>query len=321
MAPQREVEVLHDRLLAWFDADPALSPRDVMVMVPDMATFAPHIQAVFGRFAAGQARHIPYSVADTTPRQSPLVQALEQLLSLPASRVSLADWLGLFEVAAVRQRFGVSEADVAQLHDWLAVAGVRWGLDASHRMAWGVPAGVTGPGPEHLGFWPAAPAAGLCRGCGCALGRHPAAGSPERARRRRDQRPAGMGRGGRSNPAGTVWQQDTRRNGVDLCSALSRAFLPPRMTLTSGSSSAAWPRWTCGCRLAKRPGLRPRCRWMWCASIGCRRLKKASLQQRFFGGGVQFGTLMPMRSIPVQGDLSAGHERRRLPAAKGRPRL
>ncbi|HEX5698118.1 MAG TPA: exodeoxyribonuclease V subunit gamma, partial [Rhodoferax sp.] len=141
---QREVEVLHDQLLSWFDADPALNPRDVMVMVPDMATFAPHIQAVFGRFAAGQARHIPYSVADTTPRQSPLVQALAQLLSLPTSRVSLADWLGLFEVAAVRQRFGLTEADVAQLHDWLAGAGVRWGLDTSHRMAWGVPSCVPG---------------------------------------------------------------------------------------------------------------------------------------------------------------------------------
>ena len=81
-------------------------------------------------------------MADTTPRQSPLVQALDQLLSLPGSRVSLADWLGLFEVSAVRKRFGVTEADVVQLQGWLTQAGVRWGLDAAHRMAWGVPDGV-----------------------------------------------------------------------------------------------------------------------------------------------------------------------------------
>jgi exodeoxyribonuclease V gamma subunit len=29
-------------------------------------------------------------------------------------------------------------------------------------------------------------------------------------------------------------------------------------------------------------------------------IEEAGLHQRFFGGGVQFGTLMPMRSIPVK---------------------
>jgi len=81
---QREVEVLHDRLLAWLDADPTLKPADIMVMVPDMANFAPHIHAVFGRFAHNaqhhDSRHLPYTVADTTPRTEPLVQALDTLL-------------------------------------------------------------------------------------------------------------------------------------------------------------------------------------------------------------------------------------------------
>ena len=44
---QREVEILHDRLWAWFDEQPSWKPNDVMVMVPDMATFASHIQAVW----------------------------------------------------------------------------------------------------------------------------------------------------------------------------------------------------------------------------------------------------------------------------------
>lgn len=95
---QRELEVLHDRLLAWFDADPQRQPREVMVMVPDMEAFAPLIHAVFGRHGAGQPGHIPYSVADTTARQSPLVQALAQLLALPTARLTLAEWLALFEV-------------------------------------------------------------------------------------------------------------------------------------------------------------------------------------------------------------------------------
>ena len=79
--PQREVEVLHDRLLAWFNAPGSrLQARDVVVMVPDMAEFAPHVDAVFGRFPPGDARHIPYAVADRSPREQPLARALEQLL-------------------------------------------------------------------------------------------------------------------------------------------------------------------------------------------------------------------------------------------------
>ena len=53
---QREVEVLHDRLLAAFSADPTLRPRDVIVMVPDVGDYAAHVQAVFGLLAARRRR-------------------------------------------------------------------------------------------------------------------------------------------------------------------------------------------------------------------------------------------------------------------------
>src|SRR5690606_30558351 len=43
---QREVEILHDQLLHLFAENPSLRPRDVVVMVPDISTFAPSVQAV-----------------------------------------------------------------------------------------------------------------------------------------------------------------------------------------------------------------------------------------------------------------------------------
>ena len=296
---QREVEVLHDRLLAWFDADPALSPRDVMVMVPDMAAFAPHIQAVFGRFAAGQVRHIPYSVADTTPRQSPLVQALEQLLSLPASRVSLADWLSLFEVAAVRQRFGLDEADVAQLHDWLAMAGVRWGLDAHHRMAWGVPAGVPGLDQNTWAFGLRRLLLGYAVGAGAPWG----STLPQAALNGLDATVISalldwveavnqtlQELSGSKTPA--QW-------GLTLAGVVERFFaaaddVDERLIQRCLAPLEVWLQ-ACEAAQLETPLPLDVVREFWLSQI-----EESSLQQRFFGGGVQFGTLMPMRSIPFQ---------------------
>lgn len=137
---QREVEILHDRLLAAFAADPTLRPRDVIVMVPDIEVYAPHIQAVFGLLDGDDPRSIPFSVADRAQRAfDPLIGALEMLLALPYSRVTVSDVLDLLEVPAVRTRFGIDEEDVPTLRNWIDGANIRWGLHAGQRASLGLP--------------------------------------------------------------------------------------------------------------------------------------------------------------------------------------
>jgi exodeoxyribonuclease V gamma subunit len=58
----REVEVLHDQLLALFEAHRDVRPSDVIVMAPDIARYGPLIEAVFD--AAPRERRIPFSIAD-----------------------------------------------------------------------------------------------------------------------------------------------------------------------------------------------------------------------------------------------------------------
>lgn len=133
-SPQREVDILHDQLLAAFDADDTLRPRDILVMVPDVDRYAPHIAAVFGQHDPGDARHIPYTLADQTQRhQAPLLTALTLLLSLPESRLTVSEVLDLLDVPALRRRFGIAADDLPRLRQWLSQAGIRWGLDAAHR--------------------------------------------------------------------------------------------------------------------------------------------------------------------------------------------
>lgn len=140
---QREVEVLHDHLLAAFSADPTLRPRDIIVMVPDVNSYAAQIRAVFGQFASDDPRFIPFTLADQGLRgKEPLVIALEHLLRLPDSRFSVSEILDLLDVAAVRARFAIPEDQLSVLRRWLEGAGVRWGLDAEQREGLGLGAGL-----------------------------------------------------------------------------------------------------------------------------------------------------------------------------------
>lgn len=139
-SPQREVEVLHDQLLAAFDADPRLRPRDVIVMVPDIDVYAPHVRAVFGLPDGDDPRHIPFCIADQgLGRHDPLVGAIARLLDLPGSRLAVSDVLDLLDVPALRRRFGIAEDQLPLLRRWIQGARVRWGLHAGHRRSLGLP--------------------------------------------------------------------------------------------------------------------------------------------------------------------------------------
>lgn len=134
-SPSREVEVLHDQLLAAFAADPSLRPRDIIVMVPDIQVFAPHIEAIFGLHRReDDPRYIPFTIADQSQRsQEPLLAAIEFLLSLPQARMTATDVLDLLDVQALRQRFEISEAQLPKLRQWIEQSGIRWGLDREQR--------------------------------------------------------------------------------------------------------------------------------------------------------------------------------------------
>jgi exodeoxyribonuclease V gamma subunit len=140
---QREVEILQDQLLDLFGQNPDLKPQDVIVMTPDIDAYAPHIEAVFGNAPSYDPRYIPFTIADRPESTSvPMLQALENLLQLPSSRMAAGDLMDLLEVPAFRKRFGLVEEDLHRLHRWIQGAGIRWGLNAEQRRDFDLPAGI-----------------------------------------------------------------------------------------------------------------------------------------------------------------------------------
>ncbi|GAB6044305.1 exodeoxyribonuclease V subunit gamma [Endothiovibrio diazotrophicus] len=137
-SPMREVQILHDRLLDLFERLPGLTPREVVVMAPDIDVYAPLVEAVFG--AAPAERFIPWSVADRRQGAGqPVLQSLLALLELPRARFTASEVMALVESPAVMRRLRLDEGAVERIRTWVAEAGVRWGLDGAQRTALGLP--------------------------------------------------------------------------------------------------------------------------------------------------------------------------------------
>jgi exodeoxyribonuclease V gamma subunit len=300
-SPQREVEILHDQLLARFNSAENLNPRDVIVMVPDINKYAPHIRAVFGNMKPGDSRYIPYSLADQQQRgQNPLLVAAEALLNLPDSRFAVSEFLGLLEVPALRQRFAIDEAAIPKLHQWLEEAGIRWGLHAAQRAQ-------TVAMPEYLeaNTWQF----GLRR---MLLGYAVGAGAAFNAIEPYDEI-GGLDAqwvGGLSylletleKYANLLRQKHNYKAWQDTLSALLDDFFDvasserERKTLEILSHSLT--RWG---EICEQAGLTENdilplnvVREAWLAAVD-----EPNLQQRFLSGRVNFCTLMPMRAIPFR---------------------
>ncbi|MDV6319550.1 exodeoxyribonuclease V subunit gamma [Chromohalobacter sp. HP20-39] len=317
-SPLREVEILHDRLLAAFeDAEAAgepLRPRDIVVMVPEIDRYAPCIEAVFGQLPPSHPRHIPFTIADQVASEAhPLMVLALLLLDLPERRLTVSEVLDALEVPAFRARFAIDEAELERLRQWLAGSGVRWGLSAEHRHSLGFPA----LGENSWRF-------GLSRMLlGYAVGEPASTGA-------QGESDDSLGRPPRWDFQGIVPYAEVGGLEADLagrvaalldtletqCAALSErlspeAWLGRLQALFSACVSpttaeehdvvarldAALGRWSQQCRQAGfeapvglgvvRDALRAE-------------LDEGGLAQRFLAGKVNFATLMPMRAIPFR---------------------
>ncbi len=138
-SPMREVEVLHDRLLKMFGENPSLTPRDILVMTPDIEAYSPYIQAVFDLLREDH-RRIPFSIADRSLRaENRLIDTFLLILDLRTSRFGAGQVMSVLETPAVRQKFSLSDADLERIRTWIKDTGIRWGIDGQNRKNLGLP--------------------------------------------------------------------------------------------------------------------------------------------------------------------------------------
>lgn len=138
-SPMREVEVLYDNLLALLERLDGLTPRDIVVMTPDIESYAPYISTVF-EGCQDPARKIPFSIADRTlTSEGEIAAVILKLINLPASRLTVTQLFDILEATPVSRRFDLDVDELETIRGWLVETRVRWGLDERDRECLGLP--------------------------------------------------------------------------------------------------------------------------------------------------------------------------------------
>ncbi|GAB2492940.1 exodeoxyribonuclease V subunit gamma [Luteococcus sediminum] len=143
--PDRQVEVLREVLCRLFDDDPTLEPRDVAVACTDLAHYAPLVRASFGldESLVGRRLHPGHRLrvqlaSSSLAQPNPVFDLLRQLLELAGDRATAQQLVDLCASSPVAALFGLEEDHQERIRRLVDQAEVRWGLDGSHRAAFGL---------------------------------------------------------------------------------------------------------------------------------------------------------------------------------------
>lgn len=141
--PARQIDVLREVLLGLLVDDPTLEPRDILVMCPDIESYAPLIAADFGLGevvpGAHPAHRLRVRLADRSLVQTnPLLAVADRLLALAGGRATASEVLDIAQTTPVRSRFGFTDDDLEGITRWVRQANIRWGFDEEHRTPFGV---------------------------------------------------------------------------------------------------------------------------------------------------------------------------------------
>ena len=333
-APARS-RSLRDAILHLLADDPTLEPRDVIVMCPDIETFAPLIQATFGAGETSTTRttsrprsappDLRVRLADRSLRQTnPVLGVVARLLELAGQRLTASQVLDLADREPVRRRFRLDDDDLARLEEWVArrAASAGGSTPRTARRS----SSTTLP-TRHVArrAGPAAARRDDDRGRAAAVRRRAAA----RRRRERRDRPR--------RAASPSWSTGCRR-AVDALDATAagrrvgggarrrrrRADRDARRA-TPGSAPSCSGCSTTSSREAGRPR-RPSSRSTEVRALLADRLQGRPTRANFRTGHLTICTLVPMRSVPHRvvcllglddGVVPAqGAARRRRPAAR-----
>ncbi len=135
---RRELEVARDDILDALQ-NTTIRPEEVLVLAPDINDYSEWIEAVFGEPVTDpeECKEIQpvlyWHIDRLRVEDRPQARALLDLLTVLQGRLEAPGVMDLLLHEPIRAAFGISQADIPMLEDWVRRSRVCWGIDGSHR--------------------------------------------------------------------------------------------------------------------------------------------------------------------------------------------
>ena len=127
-SPRRELEIIRDGLLHFFETNSGFQPQDAIVLCADWNDYVNIIDSVFtvDRETPG---YLPLTVQGLSAVASPLCQAFVNILEFRRNRFEVSTVFNLLSVPDIREKFGLDENGVTTLRDMVKTANIHWGYN------------------------------------------------------------------------------------------------------------------------------------------------------------------------------------------------
>ena len=129
----RQVHLVRDQILKWLSEDETLEPRDILIMTPQIESFAPIICSVFSDKKATNV-NLPWRITDRSQVDSPgLIKFMVKLLEIASLRLTASSLESLLENKAFQEQNDLTSEEVSKICLFLQETGFRWGLNSLER--------------------------------------------------------------------------------------------------------------------------------------------------------------------------------------------
>lgn len=125
----REVQDLYDHLINLFIKDPSLKPREIIIMTPNITTYAPFIEGVFNSNNYLNTK-LPYAICDRSVKDdSPIIDAIITILNINNRVIKAKELYELLKVEQIRERFDLDVQDLPEIAKILKYNSIIRGLN------------------------------------------------------------------------------------------------------------------------------------------------------------------------------------------------
>ena len=129
----RQVEVIRDYILQLFSDNKEIQPRDILIMTPQVDSYAPIITSVFNNIDKNTTQ-LPWVITDKSQEDKVgLIHFVLNLFEISVSRLTASIFENLLINPALRTQQNISIDEVSDIIKNLQSAGFTWGLDSSER--------------------------------------------------------------------------------------------------------------------------------------------------------------------------------------------